>query len=222
MIRAEDSHHDIVSTTPRQAALRPVFGTGRTSRRRRTFSIESSPYTVAPVSRAGRAPCRHVDAGTVSGRGAGAGRVDPPSGSVRRTNPDLDAIEVPATEQGGRTGDDSGSKKAQARAPDGGIDDQDECAAFDSGDSEAFRSGHVEVAFEGLFATPEFVRTPYQRSEGGRIVGNDGANRLPWSGAFGVGHELSVRTRIARGPARLRRSRESEKRRGRTDETCSK
>ena len=96
--------------------------------------------------------------------------MDPPRGSVRRADPDLDPIDVLAPEQVGRAGDDSGGQKAQARAPDRGVDDQDECAALDSGDPEAFRSGHVEVAFESFFAAPEFVRTPYQRSEDGRII----------------------------------------------------
>ena len=136
----------------------------------------------------------------------GFGRVDPPWKSARRADADLDPIEVGAAEQMGRAGEDVRSQKAQARAPDRRIDDQDQCTALDSGDPEAFRSGHVEVAFEGFFAAPEFVRSPYQRSEDGRIVGNDGANRLPWTGAFGVRHEFSVRTvrtRIAHRLARL-------------------
>ena len=134
----------------------------------------------------------------------GFGRVDPPWKSDRRADADLDPIEVGAAEQVGRAGEDVRSQKAQARASDRRIDDQDQCTALDSGDPEAFRSGHAEVAFEGFFAAPEFVRTPYQRSEDGRIVGNDGTNRLPWTGAFGVRHEFSVRTRIAHRLARLR------------------
>ena len=44
--------------------------------------------------------------------------------------------------------DDSRRKKTQARAPGRTVDDDDQGAAFDRGDPEAFRSGQVEVAFE--------------------------------------------------------------------------
>ena len=125
---------------------------------------------------------------------AGTRRVDALPGSARRADPDFDPLEVRAAERAGGAGGDSGSQEAQARASGGGIDDQDECGALDSGDPETFRSGHVEVAFEGFFAAPELVRAPYQRSGDGRIVGDDGANRLPWTGAFGVRHEFSVQT----------------------------
>ena len=44
--------------------------------------------------------------------------------------------------------DDARRMKAQARAPGRRVDDEDERFAFNRGDSEAFRSGQVEVAFE--------------------------------------------------------------------------
>ena len=147
------------------------------------------------VLRAGRATCRPEAAGVEVRPGeAGTRRVDALPGSARRADPDFDPLEVRAAERAGGAGGDSGSQEAQARASGGGIDDQDECGALDSGDPETFRSGHVEVAFEGFFAAPELVRAPYQRSGDGRIVGDDGANRLPWTGAFGVRHEFSVQT----------------------------
>ena len=85
-------------------------------------------------------------------------------------------------------GDDPWRKKAQARPPGRGVDDDDDGAAFDCGDPEAFRPGQVKVAFEGFFATPQFVRAPCQCSEDGPVAGQDGADRLPWTGAFGTRH----------------------------------
>ena len=76
--------------------------------------------------------------------------------------------------------------KAQACAPGRGVDDEDERSAFNRGDSEAFRSGQVEVAFERIFAAPEIVRTPDQVSQRGLVIGDDGANGLPGTRASGT------------------------------------
>ena len=93
--------------------------------------------------------------------------------------------------------DDSGSQETQSRASSRGVDDDDEGAVLDTGDSETFRSGHVEVAFEGLLAAPELIRAPHQRAQDGRVVGDDGAHGLPWAGSFGAGHCFSVPTGFA-------------------------
>ena len=112
----------------------------------------------------------------------------PPRCSARRTDPNLEPVEVLAAEQASGVSDDPWRQEAQACASDRGVDDDDDGAVLDRGDPEAFRPGHVEVAFERLFVAPEFVRSPYQCSEDRRIIRDDGANRLPWSGAFGTRH----------------------------------
>ena len=114
----------------------------------------------------------------------GANGVVLPEQSVRRTNPDFESVEVGTAERTSRVRDDFRGKKSQASALGRRVDDDHQGISFDSGDPEAFRSGQVEVAFERLFATPELVRTPYQRSEDGSIIGDDGTNRLPWTGVF--------------------------------------
>ena len=68
--------------------------------------------------------------------------------------------------------------KSQACAPGRGVDDENERSALDRGDPEAFRSGQVEVAFEGFFAAPELVGASDQHPQRGIVVGDDGANRL--------------------------------------------
>ena len=68
--------------------------------------------------------------------------------SARRTNPNLQPLEIGTAERARGVGDDSRRMKAQARPPGRGVDDEDERSAFNRGDAEAFRSGQVEVAFE--------------------------------------------------------------------------
>ena len=139
------------------------------------------------ASRGGSPPRRgaRVQTWPVTG---GVIRVGPPRYSARRTDPNLEPVEVLTAEQARGVSDDPWRQEAQACASDRGVDDDDDGAALDRGDPEAFRPGHVEVAFERLFVVPEFVRSPYQCSEGRRIIRDDGANRLPWSGAFGTRH----------------------------------
>ena len=90
----------------------------------------------------------------------------------------------------GGVGHDPRRQKTQSRALGRGIDDDHDGIPFDRGHPEAFRAGRVQVAFEEVFTTPEFVRLPCQRSENGRIIGDDGRDRLPRAGAFGTGHGL--------------------------------
>ena len=80
--------------------------------------------------------------------------------------------------------DDSGRHEPQTRRADRGVDDEHDGVPFDGCDAEAFRSGNVEVAFQRVFAAPEFVRPSNQISEIGRIIGYDGSNRLPWTEVF--------------------------------------
>ena len=77
-------------------------------------------------------------------------------------------------------------QEPQARSEDRGIDDDHDGASLDGGNSEAFRSGNVEVAFQGFLATPELIRPADQRPEVRRIIGDDGSDRLPWTEAFGT------------------------------------
>ena len=68
--------------------------------------------------------------------------------SAPGSNPDLESVKVGTAERASRASDDSRGKKAQARAPGGRVDDDDQGSSFDCSDPEAFRSGQVEVAFE--------------------------------------------------------------------------
>ena len=74
--------------------------------------------------------------------------VGPPAQSLRRTNPNLESVEVGTAERTSRVSDDVRCKKAQARPLGRRVDGDDQGVPFDCGDPEAFRSGQVEVAFE--------------------------------------------------------------------------
>ena len=78
----------------------------------------------------------------------GANGVVLPEQSVRRTNSDLESVEVGTAERTSRVRDDARSEKSQASALGRGVDDDHQGVSFDCGDPEAFRSGQVEVAFE--------------------------------------------------------------------------
>ena len=80
--------------------------------------------------------------------------------------------------------DDSGRNEPQSRRTGRGVDDDHDAVPFDGCESEAFRSGNVEVAFQRVFAAPELVRPSDQISEIGRIIGYDGSDRLPWTKVF--------------------------------------
>ena len=117
--------------------------------------------------------------------------------SACRTDPNLDPVKVRTAERTGGMSDDPRRKKAQACPPGRGVDDDDDGAALDRGDPEVFRPGHVEVAFERFFATPQLVRTPRQCPEDGLVPGHDRADRLPWTGAAGTRHCIFGRTETA-------------------------
>ena len=85
----------------------------------------------------------------------------------------LDSVEVGATEQASGMRHDSRSQESQARTSGRGVDDDDQSAVLDPRDSEAFRSGHVEVAFERLLAASELIRSPHQRAQDGCVVGDN-------------------------------------------------
>ena len=78
----------------------------------------------------------------------GANGVVLPEQSVRRTNSDLESVEVGTAERTSRVGDDVRCKKAQARPMGRRVDGDHQGVSFDCGEPEAFRSGQVEVAFE--------------------------------------------------------------------------
>ena len=108
----------------------------------------------------------------------------------RRANPDVEPLEVRAAEHGGGVSHDPRRQKTQSRAPGRGIDDDHDGIPFDRGDPQAFRTGQVQVAFEGVLTAPELVRLPCQCSENGRIIGDDGSDRPPRAGAFATRHGL--------------------------------
>ena len=106
--------------------------------------------------------------------------------SERRTHSNLQPLKIGTAERARGVSDDARRMKAQARPPGRGIDDEDEHSAFNCGDSEAFRSGQVEVAFERLFAAPELVGPPDQASQRRPVIGDDGADRLPGTPVIGT------------------------------------
>ena len=71
-----------------------------------------------------------------------------PAQSRRRTNPNLQSVEIGTAERISRASDDARCKKAQARPLGRRVDGDYQGAPFDCGDPEAFRFGQVEVAFE--------------------------------------------------------------------------
>ena len=78
----------------------------------------------------------------------GMNGVGPPAQSLRRTNPNLESVEVGTAERNSRVSDDARREKAQARPVGRRVDGDYQGASFDCGNPEAFRSGQVEVAFE--------------------------------------------------------------------------
>ena len=114
-----------------------------------------------------------------------------------RADPDLETFEVRTPKQARDVRNDSWRQKAKSCASNRGVDDDDDGPALDRRNSQAFGLGHAKVAFERFFAASELIRPSYQYPEGGRIIGDNGLNRLPRTGAFGARHGNLPETDLA-------------------------